>query len=278
MNSRSARVLQLNVARCNTRVHSLLNACKEFDICILQDPWWGPIGHERSTTSATSRIFGTVSAPEWYCFFPPYSNSANGPGVAVYLALDLSVYGFKCSLVNLYFHGSTARAGLGELLDHPADLSRPVIYAGDFNLHHQLWALPGARSLSQAGPAADLAEWITSNNMTIMNRPGLPTRHGQTGQQDSVIDLTIANPAAFELDVLSDWETSNKWNLGSDHFALTWTLSAPIDTPFIPPEPTFRYSIDAGRKKEWTKAFEGAIAQSPTPAAYHSQEDCQIGA
>ncbi|KAI0308980.1 hypothetical protein OF83DRAFT_1273469, partial [Amylostereum chailletii] len=71
MTLRSLRVLQLNVARSNVRMHAVLNSLTDFDILLLQEPWYGRIGVARSSTDRNGTdILGTVSNPAWEAFFP----------------------------------------------------------------------------------------------------------------------------------------------------------------------------------------------------------------
>jgi hypothetical protein len=49
---RPLNVLQLNVARSNVRMHAILNTLIDFDILLLQEPWYGRIGVARSSTDA----------------------------------------------------------------------------------------------------------------------------------------------------------------------------------------------------------------------------------
>lgn len=79
----SIRVLQLNVARSNARMHAVLNTVPH-DICLFQDPWWGTVGVERSVTSSHSSLYGTVNSNQWICFTPFTSPPSVSPGVVIY--------------------------------------------------------------------------------------------------------------------------------------------------------------------------------------------------
>ncbi|KAG8731281.1 hypothetical protein FRC12_019806 [Ceratobasidium sp. 428] len=185
-------------------MHGILNDSSDFEVCLFQDPWWGKIGVERSTSFPPPEILGTVSHRSWDCFVPP----SNSPDVAVYikkglpwlsaalstvvpsnpsvLALDVSIHGFQVCLVCVYHRPGSPAGPLRALLDFPVHPS-PIIYAGDFNLHHELWSLPNLLHIPHHALASDLAEWILSNNITVANTPSIPTRLGHGGQQDSPI-------------------------------------------------------------------------------------------
>ena len=53
MSLRPLRVLQLNIARSNVRMHALLNSLTSFDIVLFQEPWYGRVGTQRSDSVAT---------------------------------------------------------------------------------------------------------------------------------------------------------------------------------------------------------------------------------
>ncbi|KAG8696018.1 hypothetical protein FRC09_008793 [Ceratobasidium sp. 395] len=276
-------------------MHGILNDSSDFEVCLFQDPWWGKIGVERSTSFPPPEILGTVSHRSWDCFVPP----SNSPDVAVYikkglpwlsaalstvvpsnpsvLALDVSIHGFQVCLVCVYHRPGSPAGPLRALLDFPVHPS-PIIYAGDFNLHHELWSLPNLLHIPHHALASDLAEWILSNNITVANTPGIPTRLGHGGQQDSVIDLTLVNHYATTADCFSDWECDTALGFGSDHRGITWSLSAPPDHPFDPPPPTFRFSIDAANRDAWIEEFASLLNTHPTPGSYQSREDLEAGA
>ncbi|KAG9086739.1 hypothetical protein FRC06_002958 [Ceratobasidium sp. 370] len=213
---RKARVIQLNAVASNSIMHVLLNdPCFDFDIALVQDPWWGPVGQTPLVHSIDMHPYYTVTSPQWHCFVPTNPQNKNGPGVAIYtrkgrpwlkaevsanplpshslLALDFTIYGFKTRIINVYLHGSSARKGLTELTDHPLDQAVPTIIAGDFNLHHELWSHTDYNIPSASKDAQTLADWILEYKLEIMNKHNVITRLGKTGQHSSIIDLTIVN-------------------------------------------------------------------------------------
>ncbi|QRW06896.1 Reverse transcriptase from mobile element jockey protein [Ceratobasidium sp. AG-Ba] len=186
----------------------------------------------------------------------------------------LSIYGHAIHITNAYFHGSNAKEGLALMLDTPAVLDSPAIYAGDFNLHHSLWALPEGVTPSQTGPADDLATWIITNDFMIMNS-GARTRRGRKGQKDSVIDLTIANGKAWENDILIDWESSEQLSLDSDHNGISWAIKIPEDNEFTLAPKLYQYSIDASREEDWTEAFHADMNSRSIPHDITNEDACQ---
>jgi hypothetical protein len=198
-NRKSCRVLQLNVAWSNALMHAILKDCTDFDICLFQDPCWEKIGVERSFSFPPSDILGTITCPAWECFLPPLLSGSSSPDMAIYvrkgknwlsatlstlvpscasiLTLDFSIYSFKVCIVCIYHRGSSPPADLRSLLDYLVHPS-PIIYAGDFNLHHELWSLPNCPSASESGLAAEVAEWVLLNGISIASNPDTPTHLG----------------------------------------------------------------------------------------------------
>ncbi|KAG9088664.1 hypothetical protein FRC06_001931, partial [Ceratobasidium sp. 370] len=263
-------------------------------------PFWKPIGYSPSTDPSEPRPHHTVSNPAWSCFVPVSPNSSPGPGVAVYyrkgrgwldanistsyapstslMAMDFSIYGFRLRLVNIYLHGPSAKEGLSQLIDTPADPTIPTIFVGDFNLHHELWSPEDYTITHASSEAQDLAEWILANDLEIMNRQNVITRRGHRGQRDSVIDLTIVNRKAWNQDLVMEWECERGLSYGSDHNGISFDVVIPPNTRYHPPPTAYRYSIDASRRDDWLTAFHRIIGNSPPPETYSTPEDCQNGA
>ncbi|QRV93494.1 Reverse transcriptase from mobile element jockey protein [Ceratobasidium sp. AG-Ba] len=267
-----------------------------FDIFIFQDPWWGKIGTD---VSAAADVYGTVSSPLFFCLHHGSSQSDKKPSVVTYvrkgkrwldanisshypphrdlLAIDFSIYGSHISIINGYFHGTNAKEGLHLLIDTPPQHTIPAIYAGDFNLHHELWALPDGVTPSQTGPADDLASWIITNDFNIMNS-GMRTRRGRGRQKDSVIDLTITNGAAWDNDMLVDWDSSERLSLDSDHNGISWTIKIPNLVNYTPAPKLYQYSIDASREEDWIKSFNQAMISYEFSSNISDVDSCQRAA
>ncbi|KAJ1305845.1 hypothetical protein OPQ81_010570 [Rhizoctonia solani] len=271
--------ITLNVAGSPARVHAILNnnAYDFFDIILIQDPWWGKIGSEKSVSRTDDPIYGTTHSPQWHCYHPPIGHSQSGPGVVTYvrkgvpglscrfsdkipmscnlIPIDFIYLDLPFTISNIYLHGPTANQTLLGLLDAPADASEAHIYCGDFNLHHPQWALSYNPVTTSSANSDMLAEWITMNQMEILNALDVPTRVGRRGQRDSIIDLTIANEAVLEGDLVSDWECSSRGTLGSDHNCITWA-----------------------NEDKWTKAVLDHLENHPPPPQYLCELDIEEGA
>ncbi|CAE6457055.1 unnamed protein product [Rhizoctonia solani] len=135
-------------------------------ILMIQDPWWGVIGRNKSVDPNMVNIYGTTNSPHWICFTPPGINGPKGPGVSIYVCRDIPgliawfsdllpphpniltvniIYkGSITTLVNIYLHGDAYKDSLLHLIQHPIDPLHPISVAGDFNTHHPNWALKGS--------------------------------------------------------------------------------------------------------------------------------------
>ncbi|KEP50809.1 putative endonuclease/reverse transcriptase, partial [Rhizoctonia solani 123E] len=294
----------LNVARSNWRQHTLLNDdyFSNFNIIIVQDPWWGNIGREKHIDPDQHFIYGTVNSPNFTCLIPPGISGPRGPGVAIYirkgicglsyrfsnivpthpdvLALDVLIKHTRYTIINVYLHGERYSGALKHLTTYPLP-AHPTIVAGDFNAHHPDWALSSSTRASATPDrdARDISEWALANDLHIVNSLDIPTRRGRGGQADSIIDLTLLNSAAIDaLDGLN-WEVSKEGAIDSDHNAITFTLSPhdQVETDGVT-EPSPSYIIDGSLSKEWIDAYARELDQANVPDLPRTAEETERSA
>jgi ribonuclease HI len=285
------KVLQLNAARSNTRMHGILNDndYNEFDIILFQEPWYGRIGLDRSSTSTAGEpIYGSIANPAWDGFIPSSASPNNPARVATYvrkssrfvarprpdivessdvLSVSLQWENTSIIIINVYNPGPGRKAtAVHSLTEVALDPSLPTAVVGDFNLHHAAWSLNDRHGWGPSCAAADkLIEWLASNALTLENDTQIPTRIGRTNQQDSILDLTFWNHAATENDLFSDWDCRPDLALRSDHNAITWSIHVEgEDNHNLTREPDTRYHIDASRQSEWRQEYLDAIKDNPT--------------
>ncbi|KAF8755269.1 reverse transcriptase [Rhizoctonia solani] len=245
--------------RCQLRVHSLLNDKSYLAALILmiQDPWWGRIGYDKTIDPKTINIYGTTNSPFWMCFSPPGISGPKGPGVSIYvrrdipgllarysdslpphpdvLAVDVIYNGSLTTLVNVYIHGDNERyeEALNHLICHPYPSSHPIVIAGDFNAHHPNWALEGSK-------------W--------------------RGQSDSIIDLTLLNSAAVDAFEDFEWTCEAEGAMGSDHNIISWTISSHIHADgTTDTEPPPNFVIDLEIEDDWTSRFDFLLSLAHLP-------------
>ncbi|KAI0284438.1 hypothetical protein BC826DRAFT_1109745 [Russula brevipes] len=70
----------------------------------------------------------------------------------------------------------------------------PAVVAGDFNTHSPLWStrpLLGERATVSAW-AHRVEDWMDAQGLSLLSPPEVPTRRGEHGQRDTVIDLVLS--------------------------------------------------------------------------------------
>ncbi|KAF8749671.1 Reverse transcriptase (RNA-dependent DNA polymerase) [Rhizoctonia solani] len=262
-------------------------------ILMIQDPWWGRIGYDKSIDPKSINIYGTTSSPFWMCFSPPGISGPKGPGVSIYvrrdipdlharysdtlpphpdvLAIDVIYKGSRTTLVNAYLHGDSERydESLNHLICHPYPTSHPIIIAGDFNAHHPNWALEGSKWVNNLpNPSARLLDnWASENDFHVLNDLTVPTRNGKKGQADSIIDLTLLNSIAVDAFVDFDWTCEAEGAMGSDHNIISWAIGAHDQTDAAThPKPPPTFTIDPELEEEWTNAFVAHLSNENLPS------------
>jgi hypothetical protein len=78
----------------------------------------------------------------------------------------------------------------------------PVVFSGDWNLHHGMWEVMEDAPVPEA---RDLADWMVDSDFTLLNEHNEPTYQSHDQQTLSVLDLTFLNPKAVALDIVRDW-------------------------------------------------------------------------
>jgi len=298
---RPLNVLQLNVARSNVRMHAILNTLTDFDVLLLQEPWYGRIGVARSSTDAQGQdIKGTVANPAWELFIP--EPTTDGPprvvtfirkgihaletrprpdivGTKDILAINIIYGGFTCVIINVYNAGSGRDAdSVNRICNTNLDPLVPTAIAGDFNLHHSEWALEQHTGRPTSTAATEFVEWMVSNSFAVANSRTIPTRRGRTNQADSIIDLSLFNYAATDEHIFRSWNCSEELSFDSDHNGVTWTIHPPGELTDTNNESDIGIRIDPSKKSEWCAAFKAIINSSPMPTQFRSTADIDLGA
>lgn len=254
--TRPIRFLQLNANRQNQIIHTLLQSSLNlFDILIIQEPWWGPIGNN---------TYGPVADDRWTPILPllPIPDDER-PRVMAYasrlrpdvettlrsdLAKDLDFQileirqpPFRPTLIfNIY--NNTAINGSEGWTFNRATLCRippqtPVIMTGDWNTHHPWWEPKRFedRNTQPDRRSNTLTEWLREADYELFNEPDTPTYHSHCGNHASTIDLTFANQIAVEEDIIKEWTIDEEKSWGSDHVAIRWKIhqgEVAINNPF----------------------------------------------
>jgi hypothetical protein len=286
---RRLQIMSANVARGNRRLTILLNALTDIDILMIQEPWSGTIGIDKSDFSPDgTNIIGTQRNGAWMVFEPlagdlpkaltfvrvgvrglsakHLSTVPAHPGI---VALDITYGRERLQLINVYNRGKSGpqRHALDALLNSSLDWQVPAAIAGDFNLHHHRWSAP--YHLGEESEASqDLVEWADNELFDLRNEAGRVTRRGQTGQRDSVLDLCWYNMAAVGAGMFGEPEVDFNASLHSDHAAIRWTWDYNVagrpelqirEDDIV--EEDLGYKINPEKKKEWIEAFEAQLGE-----------------
>ncbi|KAJ1299680.1 hypothetical protein OPQ81_011072 [Rhizoctonia solani] len=302
-------VLQINVAGAHWHMHTILNDphFDNFNIILIQDPWWGRIGSQKHIIPDSHTIYGTTNSPRWQLIIPPGISNGEGPGVAIYirnncgidirfsdiypshkdvLAIDVFMNQHCATIVNAYPHGNSSHIHqtANFISSMPIPNDRPVVLCGDFNMHHPEWALVRSKWEKRRPKPyeQEFYEFTRNNDLHLFNEFTTPTRiHPNHPASNSIIDLTFLNSRAadawpnFNLEVESQ---DSEHNVGSDHMAVTWTL-----TPFTPPDQDESDDPDTGDKtshvidpalhEDWVSGFSHALEQEDLPSDLITAED-----
>jgi hypothetical protein len=271
------RIMQVNVARSNVRMHALISdpALSNYDIFIFSDPWWGKIGNARNDEKPFKHIYGSPATREWNIFLPPIDTQDQHPSVAVYVKKGRNItaevipdapatrYYFTVSiqigqlefhLIPVYFHDKSHSHELRSFMSLPLT-AHPTLICGDFNVQHTKLANYNGARVTSTAIGNEFMAWIEDHDMTVYNDLTEVTRISSNGNSASILDYTIANALFDSYDILKDWNISFPHSLGSDHGAITFLLDA--HRPIVDRDIAEAYIIDGENKKEWVSAYKG---------------------
>lgn len=144
----------------------------------------------------------------------------------------------------------------------PEDGSQePILVAGDFNAHHDMWDT----QMDTDARGNAMEEWLRENTLTLANRGDKPTFIGNHGTNNtSNPDLTISSKAA----PISSWKVMEgpEWRC-SDHRPITFEVSLPPENanesrlPRLTPKRTTYFL----RKANWEKFNDEFRQRRPEP-------------
>lgn len=232
MSITNLKVLQINLNRSAPATESALNLATELqvDIIAIQEPWVYPSPNNDYTVtrsvihSSYTQILPSHGnlRPRTLFYISKALTSVNiaieSPDDPDCLIIDIN-YGYtKAQIINIYnekhLDGSSTYTVNRGLLPNP--LYKDSIVLGDFNTHHPWWDPLHEKSTS----ADTLVEWITDNNLFLLNTPGTGTFYRPHMEQPTVIDLTL-NTSSL-VDKIQDWQTTP--DLGSDHIGILFNV------------------------------------------------------
>ena len=216
------RIKSVNVNRNNDRMHGILQTDdNDFDIILIQEPWFGTVATLRSDTDPDGTPQpGVPSNNKWLTFFPPYPSGVR-PKVCIYanrLTIDQSLVlnhippapllssnsmvidllsptnrdTVQLRIINVYHDKPASGHALAHLFSHTLDDIVPTILLGDFNTHSPRWSFPHSTHSSWA---PTFHEWMDSNGLETLNPVNEHTWQ-KRGSRSLIIDLAFANESA----------------------------------------------------------------------------------
>ena len=250
----------------------------DFDIILIQEPWFGTVATLRSDTDPDGTPQpGVPSNNKWLTFSPPYPSDVR-PKVCIYanrLTIDQTLVinhippapllssnsmvidllsptnrdTVQLRIVNVYHDKPASGHALAHLFSHTLDDTIPTILLRDFNTHSPRWSLPHSTHSSWA---PTFHEWMDSNGLETLNPVNEHTWQ-KRGSRSSIIDLALTNESARYIANLSALTVS--WpQAASDHAALLINFHPDCASPPPPPE-LHGFHIDQNRKEEWYNSF-----------------------
>ena len=162
-------------------------------------------------------------------------------------------------LFNFYHNVADSANSLTHLFHASEDVT-PALLARDFNTHSPLWSLPGAE-ISSWAPC--LTDWMIQAGWSLFSPPGIITRRGQEDQRDSVLNLLLLNNACIFHDFISLPTVSFPASCGSDHAALSFTISLPLLDVGNKALPN-GFIVNDALKLNWVSTFRNIHRPLPT--------------
>jgi len=208
----------VNVHCSNNRIHTLLNSDDEFDILLIQEPWFKTVATLCSDTDPEGREqLGAPTNNMWDLHTPRHDASESCKAIAYTkkkiashicnlvqhplstpctVVIDvLKENAITLRLVNVYHDVPMRGHSLTSIFSHDADELTPTLFVGDFNTHSPLWSLPHSTTSSWA---RDFEDWMGHTSLSILNPLDTPTWVGSKPMdKPSVLDLALANKAAL---------------------------------------------------------------------------------
>lgn len=258
-------VISQNVMKSNIVTHALSNIASSHsnraDIILVQEPWWDWIGLD---VKSGEPILGLPTHPDWVAILP--SAPDHRPDVAIYmtrrhmgwrtqlrsnlfshpsiLAVDVVTERDVFMIVNIY--NPSDSSSLPPLF-HQQDIlsATKTVLAGDFNLHHPLWSIPGHEHKTSPSSEA-LAEWCALKGFHMHNTPGAGTFFRK--DYESVLDLLWS--AHLSTPHISCYRIRHDLHVGADHYPSSFKISY---SPEPPEEPSFSFRDD--NRDSWQESF-----------------------
>ncbi|XP_026825055.1 uncharacterized protein LOC113561845 [Ooceraea biroi] len=212
-------------------VHSL--AERGFGLGIAAEPYRVPVDHPHWAADGRGSVAITWCPAAGS---PPMTLIESGGGFVAVAWGDVAVVG-------CYASPAMGLAEFEEYLDRVGEcvstrlLPRPVLIAGDFNAKSCVWGSPRSDARGEA-----LVDWAATLGLCVLNTGSESTCVRWQGE--SIVDLTLANPAAARR--VSGWRVESGLETLSDHVYISMALAPPPGT-----NPPPRRPVGGGRPRRW---------------------------
>ncbi|KAJ6487787.1 Endonuclease/exonuclease/phosphatase, partial [Mycena sanguinolenta] len=188
------------------------------------------------------------------------SDIAKDPDIQI---VEVSQHGaLTTTFVNVYNDTKQRRSAAVRIRSLNLPQDQPVIYLGDFNLHHELWSCLDKHSNTHS---RSFLEWITEDEngpqATLFNKKGEITYIPHDSERvRSVIDLTFANGAAIAHDIIQEWTIDPTMSYSSDHLGIRWVMD--LGRTEVENTTGTQYSLKETDPKDWCAAFRTELANA----------------
>ncbi|CAK5266732.1 unnamed protein product [Mycena citricolor] len=157
--------------------------------------------------------------------------------------------------VNTYNEGGHRPAAAERLININLPQDIPIVFTGDWNLHHELWSCPNKNGNRRSN---NFVEWMTESDAgpqcVLVNKKGgvTFTPHNATSSS-SVLDLMFINGRAVNDDTIQEWTIDRSMSYGSDHHGIRWSTDDGREE--IENITGVQYNMKEVDPMDWTSAF-----------------------
>ena len=154
------KVFSQNFWKNNFIISSILEINHDFDIILIQEPFWSTIRSILCTNNCEGAfLVGIPNHPNWLTFARELESASDFPRVTIYINIRLSSLRFSlckdvinhrdillisfCNNNSLFWimniYSNSSHSALKYLKDSEANIPNLLIITGDFNIHDSIW-------------------------------------------------------------------------------------------------------------------------------------------
>lgn len=247
------KIVQVNLQHAVGAVAVLMKTLVEMsiNIALLQEPWTGGDGRIRGMGCFKGKVFACKpSDGPRACVL--ITDPLNAEILPQFLSRDLvavrmTLRGVKTVIASAYFSHSeeSPPQELTRLVDYCKREGMQYLIGCDANSWNVAW---GSTDTNERG--SDLMEYLSAENLTVLNRGSKPTF--VTANRQQVLDITLACSKMEKL--VSDWEVSDEESM-ADHKYITYSIETETRDESV--------HIRNPRKTDWSKYLVELKAHLP---------------